>query len=534
MSLTPLTMTNRAARTQYIVLCVFIIGATIRFMDIGILATYIDETIVLSEGAWNSAGRSDADLGSSSPFEFARKIMVNPQSSYAPGQFLLTYFFVNERQLSAQSLQGARLVSVLLSLISYVLLWRLLRSWRNAMDTLALPLALFWFSPLFILNSELAYCYVSAVFGTCILLTCLVRGVHARRPLVGFLWGGLAALSVSFQYQLVFVALSCVGAIAIETIPNLGARGFSRILPQASFALPLLLSSFGVVIFLGGKAPMGIPWWLSDFAKANRPLGAESYWIATHLFDIVANLFAPRGIALVGILAAALLAMGVAMPNSWRALASDKHRRLMCVVSVGVFFLCVVSYCTRRTALSPSRHSLILLVPSVILFAHALAALAQHLQKQARYMKVTIVAVTLLLTSAAVANAWMERDEKKETLDLVELLHIAEHEQTEAIITSYWDYDKVRLYSDPTSIGGARWLKNTRAVMSLNEVPTGITRFLLVGQSPQIFSALYNPEKNPNFKFRLVQSKTTSFAFEPSDQITYWRNQQFAWVVERR
>lgn len=362
------------------------------------------------------------------PFRFVKVFFT---MTYAPLQFFITQWFVNESFSYTTQIVFARLPSLLISLGAIVLYFFTLRKYtpkEERIPKMLLGITVLWLSWNFIINSTLTYPYaagVTALFG---LMFLLFKESERKRNLKGSLWVVVLLLGlVGLQYQLVvflpafflcllykykdqwkgelkhIVVIAIIFGILFMPIFFLKVSGVQAIhwnagpnnefvAPEKISELPLFFVENGFIVFMN----------LASFTYE------FSGWL------IVLNMF----------LLVCMFAGGYSL---WRN--KNKYQKWIGLFVLASFLTWIVLIMLHKIALSPTRHSLILLPFLIITIPEGFMYLAEKIKirsiKEWGTPVVSIAIVILFLSSMSeIVNNRQDVIKESEVLEQIEGIDI--------------------------------------------------------------------------------------------------------------
>lgn len=507
------------------------IVVAVRLVGLNTHVTYIDELLVLTSGRWSAAEAPD---NAPSLFHFLQHLLWSDQCSYAPGQFALTYLLLPAKQLSLGGVIAGRLVSVFVFAVGAVCGVLALR--RSAQDqglvASAVFLVLIGCSAMSLTNSQQMHSYIAGLSGVlagALVVVTLLSSEHVVHRMAGAV---VLCVAPFLSYQLVLVTAAGGAVLLLVSV-----RGLTRgAWLSAAVNIALVLAMAGAsLVWLGwlgaSKGALQIAWWVQPWMitpAAPLAMLGDALAKTVNVFGAV--------MAFPGVPAPVFAVLGALATAAGCCLAvfSDRDStRLLAQYAVGFIGLVVVAAIAGKVPLSPSRHSLVVLPAVALLCGLSVDAAAGALCRFGRAWsdawKVVSVVLTLLAGVYALAQFHTQRAARAEAFDANLIIQTMEAHDLDTVATSYWDYSKVAMLmaeadAQPHTLVGAI---NAEATY-----PHG--RFLLVGQNPRLFPALFDLKESDGYTQVKVYALEKKYDFEPSAEIEYWPNEFHMWVVERR
>lgn len=524
-------------------LCGAILAAGVFFRIAGFdtHVTYIDELICLTGGDWNSSGKESSYRYRSS-WDFARQMATSDGVSYAPLQFLLTYYFVKPYQplLSPEALAASRIPSVIVGCLSIALLFLLfyLLSGGRLCYSFLLPLTLLAVSRINIVNSQQNHTYSIGVLAVIAAMLALVWIYDSKRPAVWTGTGILFCILPFANYQAVPIIILAISLVICMMYLQVAIDGAGR--AAASLRTLLLMPGLGIsIVFalwvMAHKAGGSIPWWTDDYSFA---LSGEGFF--GKLFGLVKNIYfvlesillsgESRLLNLLGFAAAMLaVAGGCVLVYRRRKLQINILPLLLSFAASGLF---IFLYFTGKIALSPSRHTMIL-TPAVLVVVFYSSRLledfiAPHKTAWAVY-RYTAVGLSILLLFGAILQYPEFYRRKTEVFRPEKVIEFSEKEGLRLVMTDWYNYNKLYMYLAKDIAEHRIELRTVDEEVEFPNEP-----FLLVGQSVDAFYMTYDPK---NYEFgsvsRLLYEHSPGYDFEPSPRINYyWPNRILIYRVD--
>jgi hypothetical protein len=524
----------------------FLLGKTSSFLLIAVIflavfwrwwglpehTTYIDELIVLTDGRW-SVRDSLSNIPAKNALEYAYRIASHAESSYAPLQFVFTYFLLGERQLSWDSLVGARVVSCIVSVIGVLLLLLVARGVLRIYEPIKfLPsLVILACSKIAILNSHLAYPYSFVVTGGLICFYLLFVAVWSPC----FWKRGLAALSVGIlplcAYQLIFYSSACFAVIAFTWVGRWikGRKTLCKIVVDSSVLIFLAGSLIGLTWMLKTtKMQLGVAWWVASYVFKSDSDGLRT--CLRHAIQSFDALVSPS-LGSIGLVFVTIPALGLVLgfiasiPKIW-----GMHRHVLLFIFLAAVLI-FSSYVLGSTPLSPTRHSLVFLPLILVVCMISMDTLLCWMggSTVSRKIHFSVSVWVICVCAVALYDQLLDTEVRRETWDARLIHEIAQQNGINSIVSSHWDYSKV--YMMLSDLGVVDSYK-IHGVVNSAQVPSG--PFILVGQNPELFRAIYELSGRPELVAKKQLEKIQSFDFEPSALVTYWPNRFSVWIVRHR
>ncbi len=267
-------------------------------------------------------------------FQFQQHIYP-PQSQYFANPPLAMWFFgiaiFLGKGLGVSALVSARMISVLFSLITNIMIWRVTRRWLSEGTAVfaAISFALF---PLAIVTGASAFIEPLLTLELVLALDAYLRvkdSITTRRTLyLGFVLA--ASLLTKFSYGVVFFL---IGLVAFVHLVRSGHRRRAAMLVASSVLTPFVVWSgfrtpsqyHGVFSFLFSKytsSGLAIDWWRYPLSLvASFPVAMLAAWMVIVVSPFFFPLFmrrAPRDIIFVSVLpVVAIIELVVTAPTSW-------------------------------------------------------------------------------------------------------------------------------------------------------------------------------------------------------------------------
>lgn len=502
--------------------------------------TYIDELICLTEGDWSAHGK-ELSYNYQSPWDFAKKMALNDWITYAPLQFLLTYYFVKPHQplLSPEALAASRIPSVIFGCLSMILLlwlFYLLSNGRFSYSFL-LPLTLFAVSRINIVNSQQNNTYAIGVLGFITLMLALVWLHNSGKTRVWVCVAVWFCVLPFANYQLIPVVMMAAGlALCVIWWAALPAKAWKAASLKSMLAVPALgISLFLAYWVMKNKASLSIAWWVKDFGfeLSGQGFFEKLFGLVRNIYFVLESLFLSgqvQAFNVISVVAVALIiaaGLGVMVYRRFRV-EIDILPLILCFATFGLFLFL---YFAQKIALSPSRHTLIL-TPAVLTLVFYCSFLIENtgvLNKTALdiYKKAIAALSVLLLWSALVQYPDFYR-KKTETFQPQKLLGISEKYNIKTVMTDLFSYNKLYMFL-------AEEIAENRIRLGIvgeeHEFPD--EPFLLVGQNIEGFYPLYRSGSYEYGSFsRLLHENSRRYDFEPSTRIDYWPNRMLVYRVD--
>lgn len=525
-------------RTLGVLIAVIILlGCAARLFQLGAHVTYVDEMIVLAEGNWNVAGR-EKELGSHGPLEFARKIALNSESSYAPLQFLFTYFAVGDDPLTPGGLHRSRLVSAVIGCLSLPLL--LLCAWRATQGRLGwailTPIVLLSLSHMNILNARQNHSYIAGVTSVLVALFCFDRARLARGWPRRTLYLTIPGLLPLANYQVLFANVGIGAIVAGFHITHWwhAERRARELIHSALAFVPLAVMTLSTMVVLARlKSDLSIAWWVAPFGVGDGAI-QSMLKLPRLFFDIFHALTLTSPTRALGNVTALIVCLGLLAGCG--LFVTKKHRSsdggaFHFLSTLAVLAVFTTAYLCGRIPLSPSRHSLILTPLVLLSIYHVLRELETRLSgtAAATILRAGYIACTVALAGAFLADYPKLLDRSRETFDAGDVRRLAAQSGTDLVVAGHWDYNKAYCFLKGDIDEGRLRLMS---VTHQREFPA--ERFILLGQNPEIFRSIYTLTENSSYTSRLLLSTVKAYDFEPSLYVRYWSNHSLAWLVEPR
>ena len=513
----------------WLVCLVLCLGTFWRVVGLSEHVTYIDELIVLADGRWSSRDAA-LDALQKGPIEYAYRLATEFESSFAPGQFLVTYFLLKDRQLSWASLVGARQVSCCAAVISLFLLCGVARRVLKIREPIILlpSLVLLACSQLAILNAHLAYPYSVVILGGVLSFVLLdvavVSGSLIFRALAVF------ALSILpwFNYQLFFYSVACCLVVGVLWLIRWvrDRKSFGSIGGDIVILVLAAVALLGVAWFVKAKKMQwGVAWWVASFVFQGDWAGIKLALV--HAWQAFGALLSPGG---GGIGLSMVIMPGSILSVSFvagvhRSFGKYPHIIAALFLAGG---LILGSYFLGSTPLSPTRHSLVFLPLLSLVFLIGMDSIVGLL---GGYWQSSRICMLISLWGTAVCGVALceqikEREVAAETWDARALHELAQRQGIDTIVASHWDYSKVQMML--SDIGVFESYK-VYGVTNAGQVPAA--PFILAGQNPDLFKGIYELPGRSDLVAVKELERMQEFDFEPSALVTYWPNRFSVWVV---
>lgn len=530
-------------RLLYLMLgAILAVGVLFRVAGFDTHVTYIDELICLTGGEWNSHEK-ESSYSYQSPWDYAKKMALSDGVTYAPLQFLLTYYFVKPHRplLSPEALAASRIPSVIFGCLSIILLFLLF--YRLSGDRLSysllLPLTLLAVSRINIVNSQQNHTYMIGVLAFIAVMLALTYLYESRKISV---WAGAAALLciLTFSnYQLVpIVVLAIMLALCAVWLNTLRSRGDRK---TAWLKTAFLIPSLGISLFflrwvMEHKLSGSIPWWTADysFELSGKGFFGKLSGLIKNVYFVLESLFLSghfQTFNLISVAAAALIVSGGLAVLVYRRFRIEINilPLLLCFATFGLFFYL---YFAQKIALSPSRHTLILApgVLTVVFYCSFLIENSGMLNRNALGIyKGVLAGLSVLLLFGALMQYPDFYIKKTETFQPQKLIELSEKHNLGTIMTDWYSYNKLYMFL-------AREIAENRIRLGTvgEEYEFPNAPFLMVGQNVEAFSPLYKAGYYEYGSFsRILYEHSPGYDFEPSPRINfYWPNRMLVYRVD--
>ena len=537
-----------------IIISTIVSGIFLRFFGYKDHVTYIDELMVITEGRWNSFG-NEYSSRSDSAVDFTKNLMNSGGVSYAPLQFIATYFFIkNSRPLSKKSLEQARLVSVIIGCFSVIFICLLFYEINNCKlsSSFLIPLTLFSICQINIINSQQAHPYMLGVFSYIFLIYSLLIIVKSKNLYLCIALSFVLCLLPFSNYLLIPVILISLTLSWLSLVSTSGqTASFYRLSCfKILFLIPLMFISIILAMWVyENKSSMSIPWWVHSFKiKDNYPsytdlfldLSKNIFYTLESTLTIAFNkttnniaLFIYFAVFFIGLLNIIYISLKKLVKYN-----SNHHEHKILNVFYLPLFIILASliyliglFILNKIAISPSRHLLMLSTIFMIIIFYCSISFKNLIDRffpknSAANLLNIIFSVSILIPSLLdnISNA----NRKKEAFQPEKLIEISKKTNSNIVATDYYSYDKYFIYLEPYIILN----KIKLIIIDTEEKNLPKEKFLLVGQFTDHYRYLYYARNYQNYKSELIFKDHKNYDFEPSEKITYWPNNMEVYAVE--
>lgn len=519
-------------------LVAFFVG--VRLLDLDRHVTYIDELLVLTAGRWSFL---EAPESPSSLLSFLSALMFSDQSSYAPGQFLFSYFLFPPDHLSVEALVAGRIVTVAMFLVGAIFGLLALRraAGRDEWRAGAVFTILIGCSAMSLVNSQQLHSYFAGVSGVLVgafVVTAWLADAARWRRIAGI---AVLSLLPVFNYQLILATAAGAGVLGLIALQKawVSVRGRSPFPWRSTLFDGALILAAGAAVLCWqhwmttNKGALQVAWWVQPWILEDKSPAALIGGIGTNLVSAVEAILAFPGLS-AGVPVFGLVGTFSILAGLILGVMRGGRTMLLATFATLIILLFVVGAAMGMIPLAPSRHSLILLPSVALLCALTVACGIDVLSKvsPAGGRAAGWVSLAVALTSAAYAMSAYHatRSERAETFNARLIAQALRENDLNTIVTSWWDTSKVAMLMKEEDIPD---LQIVGAIGNPGvNYPHG--RFLLVGQNPRLFTELYQLSAEQGFAQTKLLSVEKPYDFEPSTEIEYWPNEFHMWLVDRR
>lgn len=398
---------------------------------------------------------------------------VGKHWTYAPLQFVLTWFLVTPEQTYRELLFWGRLPSLAAGILGLAALIWFYRTWQGR-QTPSLPfaLAILAFSWENIIFAKQMHNYALGVTAAVLLLTLLAANLaHPAPSRLRAAASGLAIGALAWMhYQLLFLAPAYFAALLFHHArnhrPQLAASARGAAVSGAALLAAVVPMYWFFLRRHAGLVPVdwarGPGWEYDYFLHGGMTLAGKvtytiSFFLRNGFLMLQSNLsFLPQGHPLfvpVSVLLAALLAIG-----AWRLAASRRPEQVTLAVCLAVMLATwAAMVAIRRLPWGPTRHALVLAPILAITVSEGVSWMAEKFRLRWAQAVASLLAAGLFAAAAPGALA-----ERRDPFEEAEIVSSLETYQVDTLITAFEtlqpDFMKgVRDYFKYYALGFVQW-----------------------------------------------------------------------------